>query len=279
MTALHPFNTAFAWQSAAAVSGRATPTFLSSEQTEQFDRDGYCLVEHAFDAATIGALTAAIDPHERDATEFLRTQPDGAMFIAQADAITFTAHLAGHDETCRDFTRHPSLLGIVGDLIGPDVRLYWDQAVYKKPEPTREFPWHQDNGYAFAEPQQYLTCWVPLTDATVSNGCPWVAPGMHRRGTFLHRLGPYGFTCLDTVDDAVPVEAPAGSVVVFSSLTPHLTGANVTETVRKAYIVQYAPSGAAVRTGIGADDLTVADQPDRQYMVLRNGSPVTGRIG
>ena len=41
------------------------------------------------------------------------------------------------------------------------------------------FPWHQDNGYAFLEPQQYLTCWIALTDATRENGCPWVVPGLH----------------------------------------------------------------------------------------------------
>ena len=35
---------------------------------------------------------------------------------------------------------------------------------------------HQDNGYAYVHPQQYLTIWLALTDATVDNGCPWVAP-------------------------------------------------------------------------------------------------------
>ena len=46
--------------------------------------------------------------------------------------------------------------------------------------------------------------------------------------------------------DAVPVAARAGSIVVFSSLTPHSTGPNRTGAVRKAYIVQFAPSGAEV---------------------------------
>ena len=34
--------------------------------------------------------------------------------------------------------------------------------------------------------------------------------------------------------------------MVFSSLTPHLTGPNTTDAVRKAYILQYAPTGAVV---------------------------------
>ena len=50
---------------------------------------------------------------------------------------------------------------------------------------------------------------------------------------------------LDEVDDAVCVPAKAGDVIAFSSLAPHRTGANlVSGSVRKAYILQYAPDGA-----------------------------------
>ena len=45
-------------------------------------------------------------------------------------------------------------------------------------------------------------------------------------------------------EGAVAAEVAAGGVVVFSSLTPHLTGPNTTDAVRKAYILQYAPAGA-----------------------------------
>ena len=266
----HPLNTDFEWQPVAAA-----PTFLTQDHIDQYNRDGFCLVEQAFSADTIAAVTAAIDPWEQGATEFLRQQPNGEFFIAQADSITFTVHLVSRSDVCRDFSRHPSLLGIAGDLVGPDVRMYWDQAVYKKPEPDREFPWHQDNGYAFVEPQQYLTCWIPLTDATLDNGCPWVVPGLHRAGTLTHRSGAFGLTCLDADDAeaarAVPVEAPAGSAVVFSSLTPHRTGPNLTDQVRKSYIVQYAPDGALIhRDGT----LTPANAADRQYSVLRDGRAV-----
>ena len=142
----------------------------------------------------------------------------------------------------RRFTSSALFADVCADLIGPDVRLYWDQAVYKKPGTESPFPWHQDNGYAFVEPQQYLTCWVALTDATEDNGCPWVVPGLHRLGharprVLRHRLRlparPARTPC------AVP--AAAGSIVVFSSLTPHSTGPNRTDDVRKAYIVQFAP--------------------------------------
>jgi len=165
------------------------------------------------------------------------------------------------------------------DLIGPDVRLYWDQAVYKKPEKPRRFPWHQDNGYTFVEPQQYLTCWVALTDATEENGCPWVAPGLHRYGTLKHTyIDPLGYECFTEPPHRVAAPVGAASIVVFSSLTPHLTGPNTTGAVRKAYIVQYAPPDARMYQGDPTQGPptgeVTADAPERQFPVLRAGARV-----
>ena len=178
------------------------------------------------------------------------------------------------------FVRHPHLVDLCLDAMGPDVDLYWDQAVYKKPEKPRRFPWHQDNGYAFVEPQQYLTCWIPLTDATEANGCPQVVPGLHRRGTLAHTyVDPLGFECFAEPPVAPRVaEAPVGSVVVFSSLTPHLTGPNTTDAVRKAYIVQYAPPGAEVLEGDPDAGPPTGrrrcDDPARHLPVARDGRRV-----
>lgn len=242
---------------------------MTVEQVRQFDELGFVLVPDAIDGDTISALRESIDEWEAETEAFLSAQPDGSLFIATAGQITFTVHLVSRCPAARNFAAHPTLAGIAADLIGPDVRLYWDQAVYKKPEPTREFPWHQDNGYAYVEPQQYLTCWVPLTDATVDNGCPWVMPGGHLGGTLPHHDTPVGFQCLDDSTGAVPVEAPAGSVVVFSSLTPHRTGPNVTDAVRKAYIVQYAPDGAEVVRPTG--ERILQNDATRQFPVVEGG--------
>jgi ectoine hydroxylase-related dioxygenase (phytanoyl-CoA dioxygenase family) len=122
------------------------------------------------------------------------------------------------------------------------------------------------------EPQQYLTCWVALTDATVDNGCPWVVPGGHLAGTRAHEWTSLGFRCLVDPPDAEALEVRAGSVAVFSSLTPHRTGPNRTESVRKAYILQYAPEGAV--SFPEASEPVPCTAPDRQYPILRNGVPV-----
>jgi ectoine hydroxylase-related dioxygenase (phytanoyl-CoA dioxygenase family) len=224
----------------------------------------------------VAEVVAEIDPIEREFEDLLRHSEGRKAFIARADEITFTTHIVTRSKRLRQFVVDSPLVDVCADLIGPDVRLYWDQAVYKKPDTAASFPWHQDNGYAYLEPQQYLTCWIALTDATEENGCPWVVPGLHKMGTLRHHATETGLVCFDEAAGAVPAPVGAGGMVVFSSLTPHCTGPNRTDGVRKAYIVQYAPDGAAVLVGRTreATERVSADAPERQFPVLVGGQSV-----
>jgi ectoine hydroxylase-related dioxygenase (phytanoyl-CoA dioxygenase family) len=273
--ALHPWNVDFEW------TDHPGPGLVATEeQRAQFDRDGFFVLEGVLDADTLHQTVDEIDAYEARAEEFLRKM-DGERFqIAEADAITFALHLVAQSPWLRGLAAHDTFAGLCADLVGPDVRLYWDQAVYKKPEKPRRFPWHQDNGYTFIEPQQYLTCWVALTDATVDNGCPWVVPGLHRRGTLAHHyVDPLGWEIFEDHPDKVAAEVGAGGVVVFSSLTPHLTGPNLTGAVRKAYILQYCPDGSVRLHGEPGQGPPAGhepcDVPERQFLVVCGGEPVT----
>jgi len=267
----HELNQGFDW-----IDHAGPFRVVNHEQARRYDELGFFVLEDAVDPETLAAVTAATDPFEADQEEALRAMEGGRFFIARADEITFTTHLVVRSPLLRNFTTASLFADLCADLVGPDVRLYWDQAVYKKPGTESPFPWHQDNGYAFVEPQQYLTCWVALTDATEDNGCPWVVPGLHRLGTLAHEYTDIGFVCLRDPDDARPVPVSAGSIVVFSSLTPHSTGPNRTNGVRKAYIVQFAPDGAEVVRPApdGTLTRTRADNEARQYEVVRRGARV-----
>ena len=274
----HPWSRhAFEW-----VPARPPFRRITREQAEAWNERGCFVLEDAFDAATLAELLADFDPIEEKVTSFLRTRPGGKLFIADAEAITFSTHLVTRFASARRFCAGPVFQDLCHDLVGPDARLYWDQAVYKKPRSRKTFPWHQDNGYTYVEPQAYLTCWIPLVDATADNGCPWVVPGLHRLGTLRHWSTPIGFQCVEDPADAVAVPARAGSIVVFSSLTPHQTGPNTTDAVRKAYIVQFAPDGASALRGEPGDASRTAsptasparepqDDAGRQFLILKGG--------
>lgn len=272
----HPWNQSFVWQD------RTGPfSALSAEQIRHYDEHGYVVVPDLLPAAVLSQVVAEIDGFDAATEQGLRELDGERLGIAEAGALTFSVHLVRQSETLRELVLSPQLALVARDLIGPDVRLYWDQAVYKKPEKPRRFPWHQDNGYAYVEPQQYLTIWLALTDATEENGCPQVVPGVHRRGTLLHEyVDPLGWECLQDPEGVVAAPVKAGGAVVFSSLTPHLTGPNLTDSVRKAYIVQYAPEGAERLKGDPSAGPPTArvpcTHPDRQFPVVVNGK-LTGQ--
>ena len=263
----HKDNKGFSWS-----MREGSFDYLSDDQINLFDSDGYLVVENAFDNSLISEIIRNIDPYEFNVTEALKGLDEGKFFISRAEEITFTTHLVTQSDELKEFSKHEVFSSLCKDLIGNDVRLYWDQAVYKKPGTLDEFPWHQDNGYTFVEPQAYLTCWVALTDTDEFNGCPWIMPGLHKQGTLHHETTDLGFEINLDSSKAVPVPLKAGSIAVFSSLTPHRTGPNTSENIRKAYILQYAPEGAVRKISHSLTE-PVNDE-SRQYLILKEGQKV-----
>jgi ectoine hydroxylase-related dioxygenase (phytanoyl-CoA dioxygenase family) len=260
----HRFNNGFSWKPVPRLGGEVTDA-----QADQFDALGYLLLEGVLDPADVAAVREEIDGFEARKHEWLRSRGEVQHDISVPDAITFTELIVGTSDILRSFATSPVFGRLAADLVGPDVRIYWDQAVYKHPEPDREFPWHQDTGYTFTLPQHYLTCWIPLVDATIENGCPWVLPGLHVDGTLKHWWTEHGWRCVDEPPvEPVPVEARVGDVICFTSLMPHRTGPNVTDGIRKAYILQYCAEGST------AFDPRPQNDESRQFVVAAGGAPV-----
>lgn len=264
----HRKNVNFSWCDFSPRDEIGNNALVSDAHRHAYSQQGAFVLEKAFTAAELEAVIAVLDPLEAQAEAMLREQP-AKVGIARADEITFSAHLVAQSQVLADFARHPSLQALCAALLGSDVRLYWDQLVYKKPDTEAEFPWHQDNGYTYLEPQQYLTCWIALNDATPENGCPWIVPGLHREGTLAHRWTDLGFQCFEDHPQAQVLPVTAGSIAVFSSLTPHRTGPNLTATTRKSYILQYATDGALMHPHGQAPLL--ANNPDWQFSILEGG--------
>jgi phytanoyl-CoA hydroxylase len=139
------------------------------------------------------------------------------------------------------FAADRRFIEIVAPLVGDDIRLYWEQAVTKPPNAATEVPWHQDNGYGPTDPAEYATCWLALEDAIPENGCLWVQPGSHRRGTIPHRATGASFLLsgYDGTEKGVAAPVPRGAALVISSLLLHRSGPNTTASSRRAWVLQY----------------------------------------
>ncbi|MCG8503901.1 MAG: phytanoyl-CoA dioxygenase family protein, partial [Sphingomonadales bacterium] len=156
---LDPRNVGFVWSDRPKTGLRR----LSAAEIDCFNAEGFIVLEDAVPAETCASLIAEIDPIEAAIEDYTIMLEDDVAFTYEREAMTFANDIALAAPGVADFCAGPLFQEVTHDLLGPDVRLYWNQAVYKKPEKGREFPWHQDNGYTYCEPQTYLTCWIALT--------------------------------------------------------------------------------------------------------------------
>ena len=216
---------------------------LDSEAVETFRSRGFVVVPDVFDERECDDIASHIEAAAFELA--LGEATDGPLSYRPM------MHLASPELTA--VATDPRWSDITQPLLGTgDVRLYWEQAVAKPPGARTELPWHQDNGYTPLVPEQYLTCWLALDDAELDNGCLWVIPGSHRKGTVAHhndeRGGPFRVGHAGPDSDGIPVPVARGSVLAFSSLLMHRSGPNETDRRRMAWILQYC--GADARSAL-----------------------------
>lgn len=261
---------------------------LSERQIEFFKREGYLLVPDVFAAADLEPLRdeftsvihrAAVDlqaagklsrlyeeePFERRLTCIYRETEEILDPIVGAGG-------GGHSGPALfGVITHPRLLAVVESLVGPEIVA---SSVYrvrpKIPGMGRGVvPWHQDSGYfnPHCDRDLIVTCWIPLVDATVENGCLQVMPRAHRRGVVRHYAnGPHGYLAIDDPDlppTAAPlaVPVPLGGVLLLTNLTPHCSTPNRSGVVRWSLDLRYQDAAVPNNVGEAPQDFTW-DRPE-----------------
>src|SRR4051794_31089512 len=118
---------------------------ISDEQREAFLDRGFFITEPLFDDAVLDAGVAEC--------ERVRAETDARLEGTRREGINlhgkryFLAKLHEQSDLCRKLCVSAPLVGMAVDLLGPEVRLYWNQAVIKPPRQGASFAWHQDTGY------------------------------------------------------------------------------------------------------------------------------------
>lgn len=216
-------------------------------QHEQFARDGCVLFDRVIPDDMLAML--------RDQCDAFVRREDARMDSAGVDTIGIShrgkRYFANECQREQPALRRMLFSGLMADVcratLGEEAYFFFDQFVVKGPEGGMAFSWHQDSGYVVgnggpADHAPYLTCWCPLDDATVENGTVRVVPRSHRAGIVAHeRLAGSNDLAATPEEEGVAIEARAGSIVAFSSLLLHATGANRSDRPRRVYLAQYSP--------------------------------------
>ena len=191
------------------------PKALSTEQVEQYRRDGY--------------VTPVKVLSEED-TAIFRRQMEDAETAGALRGIGQTKFYLRFPWVHRIAT-HPAILDAVEDLIGPNIMLYHNTVWFKEGGNGTYVSWHQDNTYFGHDPCEVLTAWLAITPATMESGCKQFLPGTQRLGQLaLKAPDIHGGNMLSsgqTVDfdptsiEPVPVELKPGECSLHHAFLIH----------------------------------------------------------
>lgn len=275
-----------------------TPPPLTAQQVQFFHDEGYLIVPEVFDPADLEPLrrelAAEIDKKAR------ALQAEGKLVNLHAEldfdrrlaAIqrdskengeAIMRHLEGlrgggfHAPEMFDVIAHPKLLAKVASLLGSEEIIA--SSVYrirpKLPNIGRGIvPWHQDSGYLSEHCDQHLiiTCWVPLVNATVENGCMQILPRTHLGKVAMHHTGGNaGFLVIkdenlpDDPRKAITAACPRGGVVFMTNRTPHCSTPNYSDHIRWSVDLRYQSAEAPNNVGLWPESIDAEGKADAEF--------------
>ncbi len=237
-------------------SNLATPVQMV-DPAELYVEHGYVVVENLLSSDELAVLEAELLKLARGGypASQIKPVPDA---VSDKDALEriLCIHMPHFvSSLIKDFTTHPVLADVLGQVVGAHLRDgHWDGGVkcmqsmfFAKPPGKPGQAWHQDESFIPTRDRSLCGAWIAIDEATVDNGCLWVLPGSHRPGV-LHpfkehnRPGEfdvspesYGF------DDSneVPVELKPGSVLFFNGYLLHRSKKNVSDRYRRSLVNHY----------------------------------------
>lgn len=242
---------------------------LTTEQIRLFREEGVLAAEGILSEDDLGPViaeyAALIDRKARalaDAgkiTDLHEGEPfarRAALLYAQSSEIVQGLDIMeARGKAVFAFLRNTHLLDAVESLIGPEITCNPIQHLRAKPPAAHagegtgfyNVPWHQDAGVTWeeADASDIVTCWMPLVDATVENGCMEAMPGAWKQGYLTHQAEG-GTTIRPDLLPAIPprpMPVRKGGVIFMHRYTPHRSTPNYSDGVRWSLDLRYQPTG------------------------------------
>jgi ectoine hydroxylase-related dioxygenase (phytanoyl-CoA dioxygenase family) len=221
-------------------------SILSTEQKQQFDSDGYCVVDGIFTEREVQEIE---DFFEEYKTLGGRVYEGGATYeeIDAKQRQLRAMHPHRYSGRAQEWLLNPNAAAVLEELFGKPA-LGAQTMYYFKPPGARGQGMHQDNFYLLSKPATCIAAWTAIDAATVENGCLWVVPGSHRKeiicpeGLSEPWLG-YGdghITKFPREMKPIPAPVARGATMFFGGNLIHGSGPNRTsDRSRRTFIGHY----------------------------------------
>jgi ectoine hydroxylase-related dioxygenase (phytanoyl-CoA dioxygenase family) len=199
-------------------------TAITDQQKQQYQDEGYFILERALS-----------DDQLEDVD---------SIGINHRNKRYFSANVFRDRPELLKFLKSDLMVAVCKAVFGDTAYLFWEQYVIKCSDKDTTFSWHQDSGYVHPYHQPYLSCWIPLDDVNEENGTVSILPysRVGIKSWVKHIVDPHNNDKVGYFgsDKGIPVIVPAGSMVCFSSVLFHSSGANLTNKLRRVYLAQYS---------------------------------------
>jgi phytanoyl-CoA hydroxylase len=228
---------------------------LSAEQINEFNQQGFLVLEQLGDAAYCEKVLAFAHQQLNSGTGPVELESDtgypGSPTSKDAQGgatVRRLLQVSMRDSLISDWATGLTLSTPLKQLLGEQVLLsqaHHNCIMTKQPRFSSVTGWHRDSRYwHFARPE-LISVWLALGNETVENGCLLVIPGSHRVHVAPECLDAAQFLRKDLPENqpllaqAVPVPLNVGDVLLFSSNLFHAAGRNQTGQTKYSMVFTY----------------------------------------
>ena len=215
---------------------------LTPEQVEFYEREGYLVLENRVPMKIIEDIRAEIKRFEDEARGM--TASDKRIDLEDShtpDSPRVRRIKLPHQlsDVMHDLLYSDHILAPARDLCGPDLRLNTTKLNMKSAQFGAAVEWHQDWAFYPQTNDDVLAIGVLIDDLKPENGPLMVFPGTHKGPTFDHHNDGMFAGALDladnglSMDDAVMLSGPAGSITIHHARIVHGSALNTSEFDRR----------------------------------------------
>ena len=221
---------------------------LTQQKVNEFKSQGYLIFEDFVSSEALSelkeSLNSIFNAIDNDSNRLKQSYDNKHYGDISKEGRKFLKNQSRYYPTIQRYLKSKPIKEIVTKLLDGDAFIFNDQFVIKEPNTPSSFNWHQDSGYVNFDHKPYLTTWLALDDTHPLNGPLSIIPTNIETTTevITHQWSDKSKDLFIQVDEskAKKLYVSEGTLVVFSSLTPHASGANQSSKTRTAYLAQYS---------------------------------------
>ncbi len=213
------------------------PISLSAAQIEQFQTDGFLIIENFLPSDFAKQLADRMEPlfHGEFETGIYPDEWYWRPGLSLPDVTREMCNAWKCDRTIASLVLSAEIGRLSATLAGWDGARIGQDSLWMKPPGAKAIAMHQDGAYIdYLDPAQMMTCWVALDDAAAADGTLVYVKGSHKwplasvAGEFHAPTKDYRWAMLQAAENAgveqpelVVVEVPAGGCAFHHGRTWH----------------------------------------------------------